>query len=66
MGTKKLPKMAGMLGMMNRKIMMAPCRVNTLLYWLAVMMVLPGAISSVRTSRAMTPPRKNAAPMLII
>jgi hypothetical protein len=28
MGTKKFPKMPGMAGIMKRKIMTTPCRVN--------------------------------------
>jgi len=30
-GSRKLPRIAGTPGMMNRKIMIAPCRVNSLL-----------------------------------
>jgi hypothetical protein len=30
-GSTKLPRVAGMPGMMNRKIITAPCRVNILL-----------------------------------
>jgi hypothetical protein len=56
----KLPNAAGIDGMMNRNTMMRPCSVNTWLYASAVMMVCFGVSSSMRTSNAMMPPRKNA------
>ena len=58
-GSTKLPNAAGMPGMMNRKIMMAPCKVKLRLYSSAVMMVSPGVSSSVRTSMAKIPPIRN-------
>ena len=59
-GRTRLPSAAGIPGMMNRKIITAPCRVNSWLYWSALTSVLPGSNSSVRRARANMPPRKNA------
>ena len=60
-GMIRLPKAAGMPGMMNRKIMITPCRVNVALYVWASMMVSPGANSSKRISKPrITPTMKKA------
>ena len=48
MGRKKLPKIAGSPGIMNKKIMITPCRVNRALYVSGPMIVFPGAIDSRR------------------
>ena len=58
-GSTKLPRDPGMLGMMTRNTMTAPCRVNMMLYVSGSMIVWPGAISSVRMIRAKMPPTRN-------
>ncbi len=49
-----------MLGMMKRNTITTPCMVKRWLYVSASTMVLPGVSSSMRTSRAKIPPRRNA------
>ncbi len=50
-----------MPGMMNRKIMIAPCSVNIWLYVSASTIVFAGVSSSVRISSAKMPPSRNDA-----
>lgn len=60
-GSTKFPRAAGMPGMMNRNVMIAPWSVNIWLYMSCVMPVVgPGVSSSVLSARANTPPRRNA------
>jgi len=52
----KLPRAAGMAGMMTRNTMIAPWRVKARLYISADMMVVLGVSSSSRISKASSPP----------
>jgi len=64
-GSTKLPSAAGMPGMMNRKIITAPCSVNMWLYVSADMIVGPGENNSVRNSAAKAPPKPSDAMIAI-
>ena len=57
-GTRKLPRVAGIDGIRKKNTMMTPCIVNIRLYTSAVISVPSGVSSCRRTSSANSPPRK--------
>ncbi len=57
-GSRKLPSAAGIDGMMNKKIMIAPWRVKNWLYVSASIRIRSGLNNSVRRTTASAPPTK--------
>ena len=62
-GRMMLPRMAGMPGTMNRKIMITPCSVKKELYVLASMYCRPGFSSSRRIMMPRATPTRKKVPM---
>src|SRR3990172_1239908 len=57
-GMKKFPRPDGIAGMMNRKIITDPWRVNRTLYTWSLKICCPGTISLIRIRRPKTPPTR--------